>query len=118
MARRGGDDNDPGSVLPMDRMFRTNRVMREEEDAHFGQRIRSETSPDKSSDRLVDQHEALMGRTMGGGPLDISHSIGGEPEEVETYNDRGRKPRPWRSQGLNEPDKETNVRKQLDKRRG
>ena len=77
--------------------------MREEEKAHFGQKIRTETSPDKSSDMMVNKSEALMGRKMKGGPLDISHSLGGEPEEVQTYNEKGATKRPWGSQGLNKP---------------
>lgn len=112
-----GDFNDPGDVRGQDRMYRKGFVMREEEPAHFGQKIRTETSPDKSSDRIADQKEALMGRPMRGGPLDISHSIGGEPDEVETYNETGRTARPWKSQGLNRPEDGRQI-KNTTKRRG
>jgi hypothetical protein len=48
--------------------------MRKEESAHMGQKIRSETSPDRSSHK-VNEQEAFCGRKMKGGPTDISHSI-------------------------------------------
>lgn len=48
--------------------------MRKEESAHMGQKIRSETSPDRSSGK-VNEQEAFCGRKMKGGPMDISHSI-------------------------------------------
>ena len=58
---------------------------RMEEEAVRGQTIRTESSPDKSS-YPNDKREALMGRKMGGGPTDVSHSLTGAGQ-VETYND-------------------------------
>lgn len=63
--------------------------MRKREKAHMGQTICSETSPDRSS-HPVNMDEALMGRKMGGGPLDTSHSLG-SAGEVQTYNDKSKK---------------------------
>lgn len=48
--------------------------MRKEESAHMGQKLRSETSPDRSS-HSVNMDEAFNGRKMKGGPTDVSHSI-------------------------------------------
>lgn len=50
--------------------------MRKEESAQMGQKIRTETSPDRSSHSL-NANESLMGRKMAGGPTDLSHSLGG-----------------------------------------
>lgn len=36
----------------------------------------------------VDDNEALLGRTMKGGPLDLSASIGGGGEKDVNYNDK------------------------------
>lgn len=63
-----------------------------EEKAHMGQKIRTDFPPDKSG-YMIGGDEDRVGRPMKGGPRDLSHSIGGEPEQVETYNDVGRKPR-------------------------
>lgn len=60
--------------------------MRIDEKAIRGQKLRTETSPDKSS-HMVDQKEALVGRKCGGGPTDVSHSLSGAGM-VETYNDK------------------------------
>ena len=65
--------------------------MKKEESAHFGQKIRTESSPDRSSDK-TGMSEAVMGRKMGGGPKDVSHSLGGAGD-VQTYNDAGKKGR-------------------------
>lgn len=46
--------------------------MRETESAARGQKIMSETSPDRSTDKA--DREALMGRSFKGGPEDLSHS--------------------------------------------
>lgn len=62
--------------------------MRKEESAHFGQKIRTETGPDRSSHK-VNHDEALTGRGMKGGPTDLSHSL-----NAGAYNDvkgKGRK---------------------------
>jgi hypothetical protein len=48
--------------------------MRKEESAHKGQKIRTESNPDKSSHK-VNMNEALSGREMKGGPTDLSHSL-------------------------------------------
>ena len=58
--------------------------MKKEESAHFGQKIRTETSPDRSSHKIK-ADEALMGRKMGGGPTDLSHSL-----NAGSYNDKKR----------------------------
>ena len=65
--------------------------MKKEEKAHFGQTIRTEAAADRSS-HSVNKDEALMGRKMGGGPTDVSHSLSGAGN-VETYNDEGKKSR-------------------------
>lgn len=65
--------------------------MKKEESAHFGQKIRSETSPDRSSHK-VNKDEAFCGRKMKGGPTDVSHSLGGAGA-VQTDNDTGKKSR-------------------------
>lgn len=48
--------------------------MRKEESAHFGQKIRTETNPDRSSHK-VKADEAISGRTMKGGPTDLSRTM-------------------------------------------
>lgn len=53
-----------------------------EEKAHFGQKIRSEFAPDRSS-HMVDKHQAAMGRKMGGGVKDTSRST-----NPSMYNDK------------------------------
>lgn len=58
--------------------------MRKEESAHFGQKIRTETGPDRSS-FMKNDAEALSGRTFKGGPRDLSHSLSGT--SVQNYND-------------------------------
>lgn len=58
-----------------------------EESAHFGQKIRTDTNPDKSS-HMVNANEALMGRSMAGGPTDLSKSL-----NAGAYNDVKAKPR-------------------------
>lgn len=50
--------------------------MRKTEKAVRGQRIWSETSPDKSSYKQ-NNNEALMGKKCGGGPRDVGHSLSG-----------------------------------------
>lgn len=60
--------------------------MRKEEAAHMGQKIRTETSPDRSSHK-VNADEALCGRKMKGGPTDVSHSLTGAGE-VKTYQSK------------------------------
>lgn len=60
--------------------------MRKEEKAHFGQSIRTESGPDRSSHK-VDANEALMGRKMKGGPTDLSRSM-----KVGGMNDEGKAP--------------------------
>lgn len=60
--------------------------MRKEEKAHFGQSIRTESGPDRSSHK-VDANEALMGRKMKGGPTDLSRSM-----KVGAQNDEGKAP--------------------------
>ena len=65
--------------------------MKKEESAHFGQKIRTESSPDRSSDK-TGMDTAVTGRKMGGGPKDVSHSLGGAGD-VQTYNDAGKKSR-------------------------
>ncbi len=55
------------------------------EKAARGQVIRTDTGVDHSSHK-VDHNEALMGRKMGGGYKDVSHSLG-NAGEVKTYND-------------------------------
>jgi|GEM_PF-2405502 hypothetical protein len=58
--------------------------MRKEESAHFGQKIRTETGPDRSS-FMKNDSEALVGRSFKGGPRDLSHSLSGT--SVQNYND-------------------------------
>lgn len=60
--------------------------MRKEEKAHFGQKIRTDSGPDRSSHK-VDANEALMGRKMKGGPTDLSRSL-----TAGSYNDEGKAP--------------------------
>lgn len=50
--------------------------MRKDEKAQLGQTIRTETGPDRSSHKLGGE-ESLMGRKMGGGIDNLSHSISG-----------------------------------------
>lgn len=59
--------------------------MRKEEKAHFGQTLRHETGPDRSTYQ-VNEMESFMGRKMGGGPRDVSHSLTSAGETVD-YND-------------------------------
>lgn len=49
--------------------------MRKDEAAVRGQKIRTESGPDRSSHSL-NMNESIMGRKMGGGPNDMSHSLG------------------------------------------
>lgn len=55
--------------------------MRKEESAHWGQKIRTDSGPDKSS-HDVNNDQALLGRTMKGGPTDLSRTM-----KVGAYND-------------------------------
>lgn len=55
--------------------------MRKEESAHFGQKIRTESNPDRSSHK-VNGDEAISGRAMKGGPTDLSRSL-----TAGSYND-------------------------------
>ena len=64
--------------------------MKKEESAHFGQKIRTESSPDRGY--KGGDAESVLGRKMGGGPKDVSHSLGGAGD-VQTYNDSGKKSR-------------------------
>ena len=57
-----------------------------DEKAHFGQKIRTEYAPDRSSHK-VNQDEAIMGRKMKGGPTDLSHSL-----KAGSYNNEGKDP--------------------------
>ena len=59
--------------------------MRKEESAHWGQKIRTEVAPDKSSHK-VNMNEAMEGRAMKGGPTDVSHSL-----NAGAYNDKMKK---------------------------
>lgn len=59
--------------------------MRKEEKAHFGQTLRTETGPDRSSYK-PNETESLMGRKMGGGPRWTGHSLSSAGETVD-YND-------------------------------
>lgn len=63
--------------------------MRKEESAVRGQKIRTETGPDRSSHK-TDMNEAIMGRKMGGGPTDLSHSLSGG---ATTVNHMGKAPK-------------------------
>jgi len=65
--------------------------MKKTENAHFGQKICTETGPDRSSYK-VNADEALMGKKMKGSATDVSHSLGGAGA-VQTDNDTGLKPR-------------------------
>lgn len=56
-----------------------------EESAHFGQTIRTDSGPDRSSFDY-DKTAALAGAETGGGPTDVSHSLSGAGQ-VKTYND-------------------------------
>ena len=68
--------------------------MRKTEKAARGQTIITETAGDRSSYKQ-DDNEALMGRKMAGGPLDLSSSLGGgSPEKDVNYMDKAAKPRP------------------------
>lgn len=61
------------------------------EKAHKGQTICTETSPDKSS-HFRSHEESLMGREMGGGPQDVSHSVkgtGGVPKYPPARGEKG-----------------------------
>ena len=48
--------------------------MKKEEKAHMGQKIRTESSPDRSS-HAVDMHQAVCGREMSGSGTDTSKSL-------------------------------------------
>lgn len=48
--------------------------MRKDESAANGQRLRTETAPDRSSHKFGGD-ESCCGRKMKGGPTDVSHSI-------------------------------------------
>lgn len=55
---------------------------RKEEDAARGQTLRTEFGRDRSDDDSANR-EAMMGKKMGGGTSDISHSIkGGKVPEI------------------------------------
>lgn len=54
--------------------------------AHMGQKIVTDTGPDRSS-HMVDKSEALGGRPMKGGVNDVSSSLTGAGQ-VNTYNDK------------------------------
>ena len=56
--------------------------MRKEEKAHWGQTIRTESGPDKSSHKATGD-EAMMGKPLKGGPTDLSHSL-----TAGSYNDK------------------------------
>ena len=56
--------------------------MRKETKAHFGQTIRTDYAPDKSSHK-ADMEEAASGKSMKGGPTDLSHSL-----TAGSYNDK------------------------------
>lgn len=56
--------------------------MKKSESAHMGQKIVTESAPDRSSHK-VNADEALMGRKCGGGPTDLSHSL-----TAGAYNDK------------------------------
>lgn len=60
--------------------------MRKDESAHFGQKIRTESMPDRSSHKM-NGDESVMGRSMKGGPTDLSRSL-----TAGSYNDvKGKK---------------------------
>lgn len=59
--------------------------MRKEESAHFGQKIRTESGVDRSS-HMKNDAESVSGRSFGGGPRDVSHSLTGAGQ-VSNYND-------------------------------
>lgn len=68
--------------------------MRKEESAQMGQKIRTETGPDRSTYQ-VNETESLMGRKMNGGPTDLSRSISGSKSQVEKHpgaTGRGKSP--------------------------
>lgn len=50
--------------------------MKKHEKARDGQKIVTETAPDRSSHKM-DKDMALCGKKMGGGPRDVSHSLKG-----------------------------------------
>jgi hypothetical protein len=50
-------------------------MARDSENAARGQKIMSETGPDRSSDGEKGGKEALHGRSFAGGPKDLSHSL-------------------------------------------
>lgn len=64
--------------------------MKKTEKAARGQTIITETNPDRSSYNKQDANEALMGRKMGGGPRDTSHSLTSAGDTVD-YMNKGRK---------------------------
>ncbi len=68
----GGDSNKPGG--------------RYEENAVRGQKLRTECAPDRSS-FMGKSHDQIAGRKMGGGPRDVSHSLGGAGETMD-YNNK------------------------------
>lgn len=49
--------------------------MRDSESAARGQKIMQETGPDRSTKSEKGDKESLHGRTMKGGPEDLSHSM-------------------------------------------
>ena len=49
--------------------------MRDHESAARGQKIRTESAPDRSSKGEKGDKEALHGRTMKGGPENLEHSM-------------------------------------------
>ena len=50
-------------------------MARDSEKASHGQKIMQESGPDRSSKGEKGDKEALHGRTMKGGPEDLSHSM-------------------------------------------
>lgn len=63
--------------------------MRKTEKAARGQKIVTETSPDRSSHKM-NKDEALCGKKMGGGPRDVGHSLSGAGSSVD-YMEKGSK---------------------------
>lgn len=55
--------------------------MKQDESAHFGQKIRTETSPDKSSFNPGSAKEQLNGRDMP--DRGLSHSMATQPEYAD-----------------------------------
>lgn len=54
--------------------------MKKDESARDGQKVRTEGAPDRSSHNLKN---AITGKSMGGSPTDLSHSLSGNKAHMD-----------------------------------